>query len=133
MFESELRVYNIFISHIGRNEEEYDIFIEKVSAAYDFEFKNYGVLGEDKTTEKALQEQIMPVGVVIILSGLYIKYKDIIKKQMDIAKRLGKLIIVIRPYGMEDVPSELEKIAADVVGWNAPCIVDAIVENYLED
>ncbi len=133
MFESELRVYNIFISHIGRNEEEYDIFIEKLSAAYDFEFKNYGVLGEDKITGKALQEQIKPVGVVIILSGLYIKYKNIIKKQEDIAKRLGKPVIVIRPYGMENVPSELEKIAADVVGWNAPCIVDAIVENYLED
>lgn len=132
MFESESKRYNIFISHIGQNEDEYDTFTAKLSAAYDFEFKNYGILEKDKTTEKELQEQIKPVGIVIILSGLYNKYKTVIKKQIGIANRLDKHIIVIRPYGMEDVPSELEEISADVVGWNAPCIVDAIVENYLE-
>jgi hypothetical protein len=132
MFESESKRYNIFISHIGQNEDEYDTFTAKLSAAYDFEFKNYGILEKDKTTEKELQEQIKPVGIVIILSGLSNKYKTVIKKQIGIANRLNKHIIVIRPYGMEDVPSELEEIAADVVGWNVPCIVDAIVENYLE-
>lgn len=132
MFESESRIYDIFISHIGQNEDEYDLFIEKLSAAYDFNFKNHGILDTDKTTEKDLQEQIEPVGIVIILSGLYNKYKTIVKNQLDIANKLNKPIIVIRPYGMEDVPPELEKIAADIVGWNAPCIVDAIVENYME-
>ena len=132
MFESESRLYDIFISHIGQNEDEYDIFAEKLSAAHDFEFKNYGILEKDKITEKEIQEQIGPVGIVIILSGLYNKHKDIIKKQIDVADRLGKPIIVIRPYGMENVPPELEEIAVDIVGWNAPCIVDAIVENYLE-
>lgn len=132
MFESELKVYNVFISHIGQNEDEYNMFIEKLSAAYDFEFKDYGILEKNKTTEKEIKEQINPVGIVIILSGLYNKYASVIRNQIDVAKKLGKPIIVIRPYGMEDVPSELEKIAADVVGWNAPCIVDAILENYIE-
>lgn len=132
MFESELKVYNVFISHIGQNEDEYNLFIEKLSAAYDFEFKDYGILEKNKTTEKEIKEQINPVGIVIILSGLYNKYASVIRNQIDVAKKLGKPIIVIRPYGMEDVPSELEKIAADVVGWNAPCIVDAILENYIE-
>ena len=133
MFESESRLYNIFISHMGQSEDEYDTFIEKLSAAHDFEFKNYGILEKDKLTEKEIQEQIGPVGIVIILSGLYNKHKDIIKKQIDIADRLGKPMIVIRPYGMENVPPELEEIAVDIVGWNAPCVVDAIVENYLEE
>jgi hypothetical protein len=130
MFESESEVYNIFISHIGQNEDEYDLFIEKLSAAHDFEFKNYGILKKDKTTEKEIQEQIKPAGIVIVLSGLYNKYKAIIEKQIGTAKKLNKPIIVIRPYGMEDVPYELEKIAVDVVGWNAPCIIDAIIEKY---
>jgi len=132
MFESESKVYNVFISHIGQNEEEYDIFIQKLSAAHDFEFKNHGIIEKDKAGGKELEEQIMLAGIVIILSGLYNKYKTIIKNQIGIAERLGKSIIIIRPYGMENVPSELEAIAADVVGWNAPCIVDAIVENYIE-
>ena len=130
MFESESKIYAVFISHIGQKEDEYDIFTEKLSTAHDFEYKNYGLL--DELTENKLQEQIKPVGVVIILSGLYNKYESIIKKQIDAANKLGKPIIVIRPYGMENVPPELEDIAVDIVGWNAPCIVDAIVENYLE-
>lgn len=128
MFESELKTYKIFISHIGKNEEEYSFFIEKLQTAHDFEFKNFSIFDN----EKDLEEQIKPVGIVVILSGLYNKYKDVIKEQIDIAKGLSKPILVIRPFGMENVPSELEEIAADIVGWNAPCIVDAIEENYME-
>lgn len=131
MFESELEVYKIFISHIGENEDEYSIFIEKLQAAHDFEFENLGIL--DRIAEKDLQEQIKSVGVVIILSGLYNKYTGIIRKQVDIAKGLDKPIIVIRPFGMENVPFELEKIATDIVGWNAPCIVDSIEANYINE
>ncbi|MGZ7136497.1 MAG: TIR domain-containing protein [Methanobacterium sp.] len=130
LFEEESRIYNIFISHIGKQEEEYSIFIQKLSSASDFRYNNLGIL--DKINQNELQEQIKPAEIVIILSGLYNKYKSIIKKQMDIARKLDKPIIVIRPYGMENVPLELEQVAADVIGWNAPCIVDSIEENYLK-
>ena len=130
LFESELKVYNIFISHTDKEEEEYSIFIQKLSSAYDFEYKDHGIL--EKISEDELQEQIEPAGVVIILSGLYNKYKSLIKTQLNITRKLNKPIIVIRPYGVENVLPELEEIAADVVGWNAPCIRDSIEENYLE-
>ncbi|MGZ7043052.1 MAG: TIR domain-containing protein [Methanobacterium sp.] len=130
LFEEESRTYNIFISHIGKQEEEYSIFIQKLSSASDFRYNNLGIL--DKINQNELQEQIKTAEIVIILSGLYNKYKSIIKKQMDIARKLDKPIIVIRPYGMENVPLELEQVAADVIGWNAPCIVDSIEENYLK-
>lgn len=130
MFESESKIYKIFVSHTGEYEEEYSIFIQKLSSAHDFKFENSGTL--ENTSDKGFKEQIEPAGIVIILSGLYNRYKQIIKKQVDTAKDLDKPIIVIRPYGMENVPLELEEIAEDVVGWNAPCIVDAIEENYLE-
>jgi hypothetical protein len=129
MFESESKVYNIFIGHIGEDEEEYSIFIQKLSSAHDFEFKNSGIL---EIGNKEIEVQIKAAGYVIILSGLYNKYKSIIKEQLDISRDLDKPIIIIRPYGMENVPSELEEIAKDIVGWNAPCIIDAIEENYLE-
>ncbi|MGB9936245.1 MAG: TIR domain-containing protein [Methanobacterium sp.] len=131
MFESESRVYKIFVSHIDKDEEEYSIFINKLSSAHEFEYENYGILAE--INENEIINQIEPVEVVMILSGLYNKYKSIIKKQLEIAIKLDKPIIVIRPYGMEDVPSELEEVAADVVGWNAPCIVGSIEENYIEN
>jgi hypothetical protein len=130
LFESESKIYKIFISHTGEYEEEYSIFIQKLSSAHDFKFENFGIL--ENMSDKGFKEQIEPAGIVIILSGLYNRYKQIIKKQLDTARDLDKPIIVIRPYGMENVPLELEEIAEDVVGWNAPCIVDAIEENYLE-
>jgi hypothetical protein len=130
LFESESIIYKIFISHIGGDEEEYSTFIQKLSSAHDFEYENCGIL--EDMSDKGLEGQIKPVGVVIILSGLYNKYKSIIKKQLDISRDLDKSVIVIRPYGMEDVPSELEEIAEDIVGWNAACIVDSIEEIYSE-
>lgn len=130
MFESESKIYNIFISHIDKDEEEYSIFLEKLSSAHDFEYNSSGIL--EKIGNKDLEEQIKSAGIVIILSGLYNKYKAIVKKQLDIAKDLNKSIIVIRPYGMENVPLELEEIADDIVGWNAPCIVNSIEENYID-
>ncbi len=130
MFELESKEYDIFISHTGGKEEEYSTFEDKLQSAHDFEYKNYSQLEEDKITEESIESQINPVGAVIILSGLYNKYKNIIQKQIDIAVKLDKPIIVIRPFGMEDIPPELEKISVDVIGWNAPCIVDAIEENY---
>lgn len=128
MFESESKIYKIFISHVGGYEEEYSTFIQKLSSAHDFRFENSEIL--ENTDNKGLEEQMESAGIVIILSGLYNRYKQAIKKQLDTAMNLDKPVIVIRPYGMENVPLELEKIARDVVGWNAPCIVDAIEENY---
>ena len=122
MFEDDIKVHKLFISHIDKDEDEYSIFIEKLSGA--LQYQNFGIL--ENIDENDLMGQIEPAEAVIILSGLYNKYKSIIKKQVDIARDLSKPIIVIRPYGMEDVPEELEEIATDIVGWNAPCIVESI-------
>jgi hypothetical protein len=46
-----------------------------------------------------------------------------------IARRLNKPIILIRPYGMEDVPPELETVSHAVKGWNRVCIVEAIEDS----
>ncbi len=130
MFEEELKTYKIFISYIDKDNEEYDTFIQKLSSAHDFEYENSGILGN--LSDDELKKQIGSAGVVIILSGLYNDYKSIVGKQIGIARDLGKSIIVIRPYGVENVPLSLEEIAQDIIGWNAPCIVGSIEENYQE-
>ena len=38
-----------------------------------------------------------------------------------------KAIIIIRPYGAEEIPPELQEVATKVVGRNTACIVDAIL------
>lgn len=131
MFEEDLETYQLFISHNGEGDEEYLMFIQKLIEARDFEWEDHGVPGENEKEE--LLQQIEPVDIVIILTGLYSRHHDLIQKQIDIAQKLAKPIVLIRPYGLEDVPEDLEKIASGVVGWNRVCIVERIQESLNEE
>lgn len=128
MFDEDQRVCKLFISHVNRDDEEYDLFLSKLDAAYDFQWEDAAVKGS--TSARDIVEQMEPVDVVIILSGLISKDKELLTRMIDTASKLEKPIVVVRPYGMEIVPLNLEEMASDVVGWNTPCIVDAIMESY---
>lgn len=128
MFQEEEIVYKLFISHINKDDDEYNLFISKLSASYDFRYDDYAV--EEKFSLEELKIQMEAVDVVIILSGLCSKNQELLKRQVDTALNLNKPLVVIRPYGMETVPSNLEEMASAVVGWNTPCIVDSIRESY---
>jgi Thoeris protein ThsB, TIR-like domain len=127
MLEDESEIYNLFISQLNEKNEEYDRFISKLEASNDFQWKNQTISNKTDTTD--LKEQIKLVDVVIILSGLYSKDKNLIQREIDVAIELDKPIVIIRPYGMENVPASIEKAASEVVGWNTPCIVDSIIES----
>ncbi|HEX7467892.1 MAG TPA: TIR domain-containing protein [Methanobacterium sp.] len=127
MFEDESELYNLFISKLNEDNDEYDRFIGKLKASYDFLWKDHTIPGE--TDNENLKKQMKSVDVVVILSGLYSRDKNLIQLEIDIAVELKKPIVIIRPYGMENVPGSIEKVATEVVGWNAPCIIDAIRES----
>jgi len=132
MFEDQSEIYNLFISQLNESNEEYERFIGKLEASHDFQWKNHTIASE--TNKEELKEQIKSVDVVVILSGLYSRDKYLIQQEIDIAVELTKPIVIIRPYGMENVPGSIEEVASEVVGWNTPCIVDAIRDSLqLED
>lgn len=131
MFEDESKEYNLFISQLKDDDEEYNRFIKKLEASYDFQWKNNS--NPNETDKKRLKEQIKPVDVVVILSGLYSRNKNLIQEEIDLARELGKPIVIIRPYGMENVPGSIEEAAAEVVGWNTSCIVDSVRESLESD
>lgn len=126
-YDDTAREYQLFISHNGEGDEEYLNFIQRLVEAYDFEWADHGIPG--KNSAEDLQQQMENVDIVIILSGLYSKHQDIINPQIDLARHLNKPIVLIRPYGLEEVPPELEEIAEDVVGWNRVCIVESIQDS----
>lgn len=127
MFKEEETIFKLFICHIDEDDDEYNLFLEKLSAAYDFSYKDYAV--KEKVSPHDLESQIKTVDVVIILSGLCFKNQELMERQLDVAQELNKPLVIIRPYGVENVPAKLEKVASSVVGWNTPCIVDAIRES----
>jgi hypothetical protein len=46
---------------------------------------------------------------------------------------MNKTLILIRPYGMEEVPKQLEPLVQDIIGWNRVCIVETIENNLVFD
>ncbi|CDG65139.1 MAG: hypothetical protein PWQ15_646 [Methanobacterium sp.] len=131
MFQEDEIIYHLFISHNGEGDEEYLTFIQRLIEARNFEWEDHGIPG--KNSSEDLRKQIEPAEVVIILAGLYARHHDLIQEQVNIALKLGKPMVLIRPYGMEEVPEELEKISSGVVGWNRVCIVERIQESLEEE
>ena len=81
---------------------------------------------ETEKLKNELEDPVNSAEMIIILSGLYPTYKNMIMAIMELAQALKKPVLLIRPYGMEDVPAELEKVSKGVIGWSSSCIASAI-------
>lgn len=134
----ELKTYGVFVSHAWEHHEDYDRVVKILNDAALFFWKNYSVpehdpLGArtDAKLEEALRRQIRPTHVVIILSGMYAAYSKWIKKEIDIALEMGKPVIGVKPWGHERVPTAVQDVVKEIVGWNTASIVSAIRKHAL--
>lgn len=126
---------NIFIPHAWDYDEEYQRLLNLLEGVEGFEYKDYSVPKDDpietkteskKELEEALERQIQAVSVVVVPAGMYAAHREWIEKEIQIARKLGKPIIAVRPQGSERMPEIVEKNADEIVGWNKDSIVDAI-------
>ena len=134
----ELKTYRIFISHAWKYNEDYYRLIDYLEDASNFKFHNYSVpehdpvIANDKTKLKEeLKKQIRPVGIVLILAGMYVSYSEWIQFEIDFALEKNKPIIGIKPWGSDKIPSAVTESADAIVGWNIDTIVQAIREYSL--
>jgi len=125
-------MYNIFISHAWQYNEEYYRLVKSLRDN-NFPFHNYSVpehdpLGAntDRELEEALRCQIKPCSCVLIIAGMYYDYRKWLQIEIDIAQEYSKPIIVIRPWGAERIPIELQKPAFNIVNWQIKSIIEAI-------
>ena len=124
MFEEEVddKIYNLLISNGNDPNNEYPKFVEKLYSKTDFLWKESAAGNYEHMSENFLKK----LDVVIILSGLYEDNKKDIDNIVKAGKEFKIPIILVRPYGLEEVPESLESVATALVGWNANCIVDTI-------
>ena len=129
----KLRRYRIFVSHAWRHNTNYYQLINRLKMAPNFLYSNYSVPQHDpvdannnRKLKEELRQQIRPVEVVIILSGMYVAYSDWIQFEIDYAQYLNKPILGIKPWGAQRMPQAVQNAADKVVGWNTPTIVTAI-------
>ena len=127
MFEDDRddKIYNWIISNGTDKNGEYRQFIEKVYSKTDFLWKE----SISSSYSTAGDEFFKKVDRIILLAGLYNDNKDTFNDLIEAAEKYEIPIILVRPYGLEEVPEILEEKAATIVGWNANCIIDSIKDS----
>lgn len=127
-------MYNIFISHSWAYSDNYDRLLSLLRNHPSFTFKDYSVPKNDPIhhcpydhqLRAAIENQIRPSSCVLILAGVYATYSKWINIEIEIAKRLGKRIIAIQPWGAEKTSSVVKNNADVIVNWNTNSIITAI-------
>ncbi len=124
MFEDEKddKIYNLVISNGADRNGEYRQFSEKLFSKTDFLWKE-SVSGNDAGAGDAFYEK---VDCIILLAGLYNDNKELFENLLNASEKYNIPTVLVRPYGLEEVPEILEEKATTIVGWNANCIVDSI-------
>ncbi|MBD1600794.1 TIR domain-containing protein [Pseudomonas typographi] len=74
----------------------------------------------------ALEAKIRPCAVVLIMAGVYATYSAWINPEIEIAKRLGKPIIAVKPWGPQRISGPVRAAANEECPWNSVSIVRAI-------
>ena len=124
MFEEEKddKIYNLIITNGFDKNNEYAQFTEKLFSKVDFLWKE-SVSASYSTAGDAFFNK---VDCIILLAGLYKDNKETFDDLLEAAEKYDIPLVLVRPYGLEEVPEELESKAATIVGWNGNCIVDSI-------
>ena len=129
--------YRIFISHAWKYGEEYMRLVQLLDQAPYFHYYNYSAPKErplELTSEwaskseiqRAISNKIGKSQIELVLGGMYADYHDWMQYEVDEAKRMGKPILLIKPWGQTMIPRSLQDVADDMVGWNTDSIVSAI-------
>lgn len=126
-----LRTYSAFICHDWEYSDDYTRIREFLDAAPNFEWEDRSVpehdpLDTNDQLEKNLRDQIRPAHVMLVLAGMYSARSQWMDWEMSFARRIGKPIIGIRPWGNQRLPQVVQDNADEMVGWNTSAIVDAI-------
>ncbi len=128
MFEEERdeKIYNLIITNGFDKSNEYGQFTEKLYSKVDFRWKE-SISGSYSTANEAFYSK---VDRIIMLAGLYNDNKDLFNDLLEASEKYDIPIVLVRPYGLEEVPEILEERAATIVGWNANCILDSIKDAH---
>lgn len=127
-------IYNVFISHSWTYSDSYEKLLNLLNSDYTFNYKNYSVPKNnpihnapyDYQLKNAIQEKMKHASCILILAGVYSTYSKWINIEIEIAKKLGKKIIAIEPWGSERTLQIVKNNANAVVKWQASSIIKEI-------
>jgi hypothetical protein len=131
-----LKNYKVFISHAWDYNEDYYRIEKWLNEAPYFVWTNLSVpkhnpILNGEQLAKELHNQMRPADVFVILAGMYAAHSDWIQYEINFARRIGRPIVGIQPWGSKMTPLVIQAGADEVVGWNRDSIVRAIRQRSL--
>lgn len=127
------KAYRLFISHSWSYGENYERVIKMIQEQgidfYDHSVPKDNPIhtnGTDKELSDAIDAKIKGTSCVLILAGVYSTYSKWINKEISIAKKYGKNIIAIEPWGAEKTSRVVKDNANVIVKWQGTSIAKAI-------
>ncbi len=131
-----LRIYRVFISHAWHYSDDYYRVEQFLNDAPNFAWQNLSVPEHDPLhdTERLateLRSQMRPASVFLILGGMYVAHSEWIDFEIAFARRIGRPIIGVLPWGSQRIPSAIQNAAREIVGWRQDSIIGAIRSHAL--
>jgi MTH538 TIR-like domain (DUF1863) len=133
-----VRTYNLFISHSWDYNDDYMRLVGLINSDETFEWKNYSVSFDDplaggsrKKLAEEIDGQIRLASVVLVISGMYVGYREWIQFEIDLADKYNKPIIGVHPWGSTNTPEAVSRSVLEIVNWNTGSIIDAIKRNAI--
>ncbi|HEX6999062.1 MAG TPA: TIR domain-containing protein [Gammaproteobacteria bacterium] len=130
---SEQNPIRVFVTHTFSNHPDYHRVFEYLESSPNFFYKNVSDVeaapaGPGKEgLKETYRNQIGGAEVVVVLSSLFESDQYWVTYQMDAAQAAELPIVAIEPFGGSgEVPEEVRRRAAEVVGWNERNIIDAL-------
>lgn len=121
----------IFVSHSWKHNNDYNNLIRGFEKQ-GFDYYNHSIsidkaedLKNEKEIENKIKKQLIYSRCLLVLGGTY-SNKYWIKKEVEIAKSLGKKVIVVRPWNTYSIPKYLEETADEIIGFNSKAIIKKI-------
>lgn len=129
--EGKLTKPRIFVSHSWKHNKDYNNLI-KGFEKQGFNYYNHSIslekaedLKSEEEIENKIKNQLLYSRCLLVLAGSY-SNNYWIKKEVEIAKSLGKKVIAVRPWNTNIVPKYLEKTADEIIGFNSKAIIEKI-------
>jgi len=137
--------YRVFITHAGRPHVDRTALLHLLESAPGFRYSDCtparalsgGAATDEALTHDALERQIARADVAVVLAAMLLQHssRELVRFQVETARRLGKPILVLTPYGTVDIPRYLEDRADAIIVatkgdprvWETAEVVSAIV------
>jgi hypothetical protein len=123
----------VYVTHLWEESDDYLRVFEYLESARNFFYRNLSTPGARPAGDKELAKecyrgQIRDAEMVLALTSLYPRDREMLTFQLLFAKACQKPVVVVKLFGGKDtpLPKEISELADAVVDWDERALIDAI-------